>query len=332
MRLFLSISCAGLLVFGSTTIDAVPHDFSLQSRLARLGAWATTGLLFAGGMLGVENACEGATAYLTSLLPFVNRLSTSNFPRLVGGAISLPLAGYLYIKYHQLVWYLSYILYSGKQVSPIIAREVGQHLGSYVQCMEMIRQIHKELDTLIQSAQTCVTGSGKEQALKLIGLSIDAVFERELSDAQAYLNRVHRELADIKLDGVCKTYVARAGRMSYAIEIPQFRDFEHANFSKDDIEALDHLISDILNYWHTYLTSLATSIDQRVVLCQKIHMLENFVSGVLNRPLFPAFDQAPIPKPTPAPTPTPSPTPSPSKPDNPPSNQQSDTPLFPPSN
>lgn len=328
MRLFLSISCAALLAFSQTTIDAVPHDFSLQSRLARIGAWATTGLLFAGGMLGVENACESTATYLTSLLPIVNRLSTSNFPRLVGGAISLPLAGYLYVKYHQLVWYLSYILYSGKQVSPIIAREIGQHLSSYVQCMEMIRQIHKELDTLIASAQACVAGSGKEQALKLIGLSIDAAFERELCDAQAYLSRVHSQLDAIKLSKFCRAYVARAGRISYAIEVPQFRDFEHANFSKDDIETLDHLISDILNYWHTYLTSLATSIDQRVVLCQKIHMIENFVSGVLNRPLFPAFDPTPIPKPTPAPTPKPSP----SKPDDPPSNQQSDMPLFPPSN
>jgi hypothetical protein len=302
MRRFLSIFCTGLLVIGLTTkADSqgfATQGFAAQNRFARLGAWVTTGLLFGGGLVGVEKICEKTTAHIVSLLPFGRTIAGSHFPRLVGGAVSLPLATYLYVKYHKLIWYLAYILYSGKQISPIIAREIAQHLDSYVRCMAMIRQIHQELDVLLKNAESCVAGSGKEQAIRLISQSIDAVFERELADADVYVKRVHRQLADINLAETCKHYSLRGGRVTYSFDLTCMRGFEHPDFSKIDVETLDHLIRDILNYWHDYLTSLAASIDQRVVFCNKIHAMENFISGVLNRPLLPAFEQVLAPTPT----------------------------------
>lgn len=293
--LFCMICCPFESVSGQSDRN---NSVSIQNKFARLGAWATTGLTFATGLVGFEQVSESVIAYLASLLPFGASIVSSRVPRIIGGAMSLPLTGYLYIKYHQLVWYMTYIMYSGKQVSPIIAREIAQHLDSYVRCMEMIREIHKELEVLVNNAEGCVAGSGKEEAIKLIGQAISAVFERELSDAESYLMRIHRQLEEIQFDDACKAYSARGGSVEQHLDLVHLRGFEHPDFSKIDIETLDHLIKDILAYWHTYLASLAAAIDQRVVLCQKVHAIENFISGVLNRPLFPAFEQALAPTPT----------------------------------
>lgn len=219
-------------------------------------------------------------------------------PWVTAGAVAaLPLITYLYLTYHELAWYFSYIIYTGKQVSPVIARETTQYLDSYVRCMQMIRVIQRELADLLAKAETAVAGSGKEQTVGLIGGSIAATFERELADAQAYVDRTREQLAQLGLTDTCRSYSARGGVVTYTLDLSRLRGFEHPDLSKVDIDVLDKLVRDILDYWHTYLSALATAIDKRVLLCQKVHRLENIISGFLNRPLLPAFEQqlAPIP-------------------------------------
>lgn len=216
----------------------------------------------------------------------------------VGAVTALPLITYLSITYYELVWYVSYIIYTGKQASPIIARETVQYLDSYVRCIQMIRATQKELEVLIEKAESAVAGSGKEQTVRLIGGSIAAIFERELTDAQAYVDRVRKQLSELELTESYTAYSVRGGAVTYTLDLSRLRGFEHPDFSKADIDVLDKLIRDILDYWHTYLASLATAIDKRVLLCQKVHRLENIISGLLNRPLFPAFEQQIAPTPT----------------------------------
>lgn len=270
----------------------------IQSRFARIGACVTTQALFAGSFIALERLGENSISYITSLLPYADQLATTKFPHLVSSMITLPLLAYTYVTYRQLTWYCAYILYSGKQISPLIARDTAQHLDSYVRCMEMIQETHKQLEELIAKAEACVAGSAKEQTLRLIGDSITAVFERELTDAHAYAEKVRDQLKELGLTDSCMAYSARSGHVTYMLDLSRIRELAHPDLSKLDIDILDQLIKNILDYWHTYLTTLAASIDKRVALCQKIHAIENFVSNVLNRPLFPAFEQQITPTPT----------------------------------
>lgn len=208
----------------------------------------------------------------------------------VGGAIAIPLVTYLYINYHELAWYFSYVMYSGKQASPAIARKITQYLDSYIRCMEMMSDIQKQLDATIQKAEKSVIGSGKEQTIRLVRASIAAVFERELADAQRYCDQTRERLGKLELTDVCTTYSPRGGKVLYKIDLSSLRQFESRSLSRVEIQTLDNLVKNILEYWHAYLTSLALAIDKQIALCKQVHALERFVSTVLNRPLLPAFE------------------------------------------
>ncbi|MCL5436673.1 MAG: hypothetical protein M1549_02240 [Candidatus Dependentiae bacterium] len=272
------------------------QDFALQGRLARWGAWGATTLLFAGGLLGTEQAVKDTIAYLTAKLPFGSVIAESQVPRIVGWTVALPLMGYLYISYHEFIWYFTYIICSGKQASPILAREIARHLNSYVQCMKVIRETHSELNKLLADAEACVDTVGAKEALRRVGASVDTLFVQELTRADEYVAQARTRIARLGLGHANENRTHDAETSMRRLDLRRVSIVE-PDFSKADVDILEGLVKDMLTYWHDYLTSLAAAINKRILLCQKVDVIEKFIALVLNRPLFPAFEQTSLPEP-----------------------------------
>lgn len=284
----------GLFIVCSGSLRGGDRAALIQDTLVQMGAWASVGTVFVGGGLALEQIGEEIFDQVCSKIPFGQRISKTLAPKIISSAVVIPAVLYGYIRNHQVAWYLFYIMYSGKQVSPIIAREVAQDLDSYVRCLGIIRDIHKDLEVLVQKAEQCVAGSGRENILKKLRESMAEMFTQELSRGEAYINSIREGLQSqgytlISKD-VCPDDIGTEGSFNYVCTHFAIRAFEHAGFSKADVDALDSLIHRIIDYWHSYLISLSVAIDRRVTLCWQTHSLENFIAGVLNRPLFPAFE------------------------------------------
>lgn len=159
MRIFFATVTTGLFFMGSSlgTLQAQPahrakKDVGTLSRTGSLVAWASTlGAYVGGGLVlnkGVAMATSGTLGWLTNLSPETD-VAVGSW---VGMLTAVPLTIWAYASYREIVWYIAYITWTGQRYSPLMAQKALKHLAQYVNHLNMLKNIHKELSALIDSA------------------------------------------------------------------------------------------------------------------------------------------------------------------------------------
>jgi len=288
---------SGLAVGLSAGVGEFPKD-SID-RLSRVGAWGSIALLYGGAALTIQRMVELATINLFSHISFLESFQDGYAPALVGGTVAAPLTCTAFSFYREPAWYFFFVLYSGRRASPTIARIAFDH---YVNHLSMLKDINRELGVLLKNAEDAASGPLQPRDAKTITSELVRLVEQAVKNGEAYVGDVRHRLDELgfspeKGEAVEVQVLERFGYL-----VDQIRAEESVASPVNleiDLVALDRLVRDLIAYWNAYLTGLVDIIDYQVSLCKKVYYMEQFISGIMKRPLASHSDKPSAPAPNP---------------------------------
>jgi len=272
-------------------IGEYPSDST--DKLGRLGAWGSVLALFATEAVFVEKLVETGCDRFFAHIPGLSELKGSGVSSLLGSAIALPATCVSFARSREILWYFFFVFYTGRRASPQLAREALAGLSNYIDHLNMLKEVYRELEQLLRSAEQAAeqpTGGRDSQAIakKLILLVQDAVASGEAYIIQAKtrfeLLGIY-ELAQYAEEPQSK-FIDERGLPAISYIRSAREEMRPAQLAID-LSALDRLVRDLLNYWNSYLAGLVSTIDHQVALCQNVYAVEQFIITVLRRNLVP---------------------------------------------
>ncbi len=294
------------------TVGEFPKD--TIDRLSRVGAWGSLGMVYGGGTLAIQKLVELAVVRLFSSFSFFEPLQNSYVPTLVGGVVAAPLACATFTMYRDPAWYFFFVLYSGRRASPGIARAALDSLAHYVSHLTMLKDIHRDLAVLLKNAEQAVADQQQPREARDITSELIHLVEQAVANGEKYVISVQQKLDELGF--FPEQNLEDEERFPVS---PKFKNLHDSIVNMDfreelpillggpivleiDLTALDRLVRDLIDYWNAYLGGLVDTIDYQVVLCQKVYSMEQFIAGILRRPLaaHPEKPSNPSPAPKPA--------------------------------
>lgn len=282
-------------------------------RLSRVGAWGSLGMLYGGGTLAIQKLVELAVARLFSNISFFEPLQNSYIPTLTGGVVAAPLACTTFTMYRDPVWYFFFVLYSGRRASPGIARAALDSLSHYVSHLTMLKDIHRDLAVLLKNAEQAAADQQQPRDARDITSELLHLVEQAVANGEKYVISIQNKLDEL---GFSPEQNLEEERFPVSSKFKNLHDLiVNMDFRDElpiplggpivleiDLSALDRLVRDLIDYWNAYLGGLVDTIDYQVVLCQKVYSMEQFIAGILRRPLaaHPEKPSNPSPSPKPA--------------------------------
>lgn len=277
-------------------VSDFPHDST--DKLGRVGAWCSVLALFASEAVLVEKLVETGCDRFFTHIPGLSELKGSGISSLIGSACSLPVTCISFARFREIVWYFFFILYTGRRASPQLAREALKGLSSYIEHLNMLKEVYRELEQLLRSAEQAADQSGS-------GRSVDSGGDvgnggNGGRDTQAIAKKLILLVQDAVASG--EAYVVQVKNKFEVLGIYQLAQLSDEPVQKSramqeeatrlthlaiDLSALDRLVRDLLSYWNSYLSGLVSTIDAQVSLCQNVYAVEQFIITMLRKNLVP---------------------------------------------
>lgn len=286
---------------GSTTSQVQEAVVLGQNFNGKVAAWTTTLLVALLGTGFCYKLCSDLIDGVLRRMPLVDAYHDA-MARVAGAAIAVPLASVGLMKYGPFVWYGTYILYAGERVSPLLARSILHDIQVYVQHLDTVKSVEKELREAIAQINALV-GVGKRtmQPQSVPRARIDPAILAHIEELIAHNEAEIQEIvATLQLYlpkeeiAQCMYALNRGQKAPVYTIAPELLEQAQAIVDRlkllttdlgDDAAALNLLIHELIEYWQNYTYGLAKSIRVDLRFCNEVHMLEQFVVNWLDRPL-----------------------------------------------
>lgn len=289
-----SASCSGLQ---KKEPDIIPS----------IAAWGSLSALTVSGGFLAYKALGSSVDAVFSRLPLINRqheyLST-----VVSRSAMAPLLALWSLRYSKLAWYFFYVFYSGEHISPQLAYDAMNDLKIYVQHLNTIKEVQKELNAVVVEINQAVnelesvqeTETSRRTCKRAIDPDLMAKLNELIVSNEAHVAEIIAQLREImpnnsELEAVIAAILQSSGQVAPAQRAGSFLH-EQAQAvvahiqagAKDlgyDAQVLNDLVKNLIEYWQKYTIGLAVSIDTVLQRCHAVHAIEQFIVTTLDVPL-----------------------------------------------
>lgn len=267
-----------------------------QNIMAWLGAWASMGIVTITGSYLIYKALDQIFDKSISFIPFLRpyHKKTSSIAAL---SLGTPISCSAFIKCGPLIKYFFYILYAGERISPLLARDALHDVRVYVQHLQTVKSVQKELYEVIeqinQLSREQLRGMDVELLVQLDDLikQDEAYIQTVVAQLQQFLSHEEIELylhdiiiKHLHMKGQLKDYciAPELSNQTQAI-IMQLQTTVHS--MDEDALVLNDLMHGLIDYWQRYTRSLAEGINEALNFCNKVYIAEQIISKWLDRSL-----------------------------------------------
>lgn len=266
-----------------------------KNRLAQFGAWSSLALTSAIGSFLTYKTAEQIFENIFIKLPFLNSYYRE-CAKIATLTTTLPLSLVAFIKSEALLRYFFYILYAGERVSPLLARDALHDVRIYVQHLQTIKSVQKELYDVINQINEL---SQQKKNIRDARINQDILNEltEMLKHDDAYIQTILLQLQKFLPQEELIQFLEELSHYSnsrdYCIA-PELEGQTQAIINQlqmsisslgDDSLVLNCLMKGLVNYWQNYTASLADGINLALQFCNEVHFLEQIISKWLNRSL-----------------------------------------------
>jgi hypothetical protein len=302
--------CFLLLALFSST-----NCYSLQKKdpsfMASVGAWASLAALTASGAFVSYKTLTESLDTVFSRVPLVNR-QHEYIATIASRSIFVPCLALWSLRYSKLAWYFFYVFYSGEHISPQLAYDAINDLKIYVQHLNTIKEVQRELNAVIleineavselESAKDVGNDQGVKKTKKTAAIDPDIIEKLSgiIASNQAYVSEIVNQLREIfpndgELGEAISALLQNAAYESFSQKGGSFLQ-EQAQAVVDHIQSggknlgydakmLNKLVKSLIEYWQKYTIGLAESIDAVLKRCHTVHAIEQFIVTTLDVPL-----------------------------------------------
>lgn len=273
-----------------------------KNKAAQAGAWASLG--FTAALFSWLNykTCEQILESCMEYIPFLHSYHEKT-AKIAALTITAPFSLVALMRYGPLVKYFFYILYAGERVSPLLARDALHDVRVYVEHLQSIKGVQKDLYDVINQINQMSQGDSvtpkREREAAAIDPALLMALEQAIQHDELYLHNVLQQL---------QQFLSAEELLSYAQELSSLQGAYAKDYSiaselqqqtqavitqlqatvlsmGDDTILLNNLMQGLVDYWQRYTMSLADGIDSAIRFCNEVHTAEQIISKWLDRSL-----------------------------------------------
>lgn len=260
---------------------------------ARVGAWTSLSTVAAVSAFLTHKTLEQGLQKGLAYIPFISDERRAHLATIVSGLVIVPASTVICMKYGKLLWYFFYIIYAGERISPLLARRALNDLHVYIQHLNTIKLVQKELKSLIEQinqATSEVTKRDKETIDPFLLAALESLVTVNEQYIKEVLDNLHSYLApdDDLLPVVLNSIKRVKSAVTSGLQEHAQAVVQHLQRPEDlgyDATLLNVLVKELIDYWQNYTIGLASGIDVALNTCQTVHAMEQFIVTVLDRPL-----------------------------------------------
>lgn len=269
-----------------------------KNKTARVGALASLGFLTALGSFLTYKTCEQIFDAGLGYVPFL-RSYHEKTAKIAALTVAFPVSIVAFMKYGFLTHYFFYILYAGERVSPLLARDALHDVRVYVEHLQTIKSVQKELYEVIDqiNALSSQKDSQKKDRTPIVEahilMQLDQAIKHDDEYLQSVLTQLQLFLSPQELDQFVQELSSYKYHKGYCIA-PELQGHTQAIITQlqstvqclgDDVLVLNNLMMGLVDYWQKYTMALAEGIDASLRFCNEVHTLEQVITKWLDRSL-----------------------------------------------
>jgi len=270
---------------------------------ARLGSWASMGFLAAMSSFLTYKSFEQVFDTGISYIPFL-RSYRQETAKIAALTMAFPLSIAILMKYGSLSNYFFYILYSGERVSPLLARDALHDVRVYVEHLQTIKNVQKELNEVIDQINALALQKKNDSSSVDAASGIDAHILVQLDQAikhdDDYLQAVLAQLQLFLSWEEINHFMQERSFYRYSKSVqgycvaPELQGQTQAIITQlqstaqglgDDALVLNNLMKGLVDYWQNYTVALADGINAALRFCNEVYVLEQIITKWFDRPL-----------------------------------------------